>query len=104
MTWHLKANLFRDQQTGRWVGHCLDLDLVTSGNTQDEAILNLQSVVTLYLEMTPLPQAPRTAALTDWQLHTILRDQGCSPHLFKIPMVAECEYWLETMIEMMITC
>ncbi len=42
--------LDEDEQAGVWVGHCLDFDLVTSGDTPDIAWTNLKSVVKLHIE------------------------------------------------------
>lgn len=46
----LSCVLSRDEETGRWLGHCLDFDLVTSGKTEDEAWKNLRGVVKMHIE------------------------------------------------------
>jgi hypothetical protein len=42
--------LRQDGETGRWEGHCLDFDLVTSGSTEDVAWENLKKVVKRHVE------------------------------------------------------
>jgi hypothetical protein len=46
----LRCLLQADPETGRWNGHCLDLDLATSGKDPDQAWLNLRAVVRLHVE------------------------------------------------------
>lgn len=46
----LSCLLSEDGQTKRWLAHCLDFDLVTSGNDEDQAWKNLKSVVRLHVE------------------------------------------------------
>jgi hypothetical protein len=46
----LRCLLQHDQETGRWNGHCLDLDLATSGETSEVAWKNLRAVVRLHIE------------------------------------------------------
>ena len=46
----LRCLLHHDVETGRWNGHCLDLDLATSGKTADQAWENLRAVVRLHVE------------------------------------------------------
>lgn len=46
----LRCLLTVDQETGRWLGHCLDFDIVTSGKDEDRAWKNLVSVVRLHVE------------------------------------------------------
>lgn len=46
----LSCLLSEDAQTKRWLAHCLDFDLVTSGTDEDQAWKNLKSVVRLHVE------------------------------------------------------
>ena len=46
----LSCLLTLDKETGRWNGHCLDFDIVTSGVDEDEAWQNLKAVVRLHVE------------------------------------------------------
>src|ERR1051325_7732009 len=46
----IKCILSIDQETGLWVGRCLDFGLVTSGKTAESAWTNLKSVVKLHIE------------------------------------------------------
>ena len=46
----LSCLLFVDKETKRWVAHCLDFDLATSGKDEDAAWDNLKSVVRLHVE------------------------------------------------------
>lgn len=46
----LRCFLFEDAATKRWVAHCLDFDIVTSGKDEDLAWSNLKSVVRLHVE------------------------------------------------------
>jgi predicted RNase H-like HicB family nuclease len=46
----LRCLLQIDTETGRWNGHCLDLDLATSGKDAEEAWKNLRAVVRLHVE------------------------------------------------------
>ena len=42
--------LSKDEQTGRWLAHCLDFDLMTSAKSQDIAWENLRKVVRAHIE------------------------------------------------------
>jgi predicted RNase H-like HicB family nuclease len=46
----LRCLLKPDPESKKWVGHCLDFDLVTSGRTLDSAWDNLRAVVKLHVE------------------------------------------------------
>ena len=46
----LSCLLFVDGETKRWVAHCLDFDLATSGRDEDAAWSNLKAVVRLHVE------------------------------------------------------
>jgi hypothetical protein len=46
----LRCLLTPDQETGRWNGHCLDLDVATSGKDADQAWHNLRAIVRLHVE------------------------------------------------------
>jgi hypothetical protein len=46
----LRCLLTKDVQTGRWLGHCLDFDIVTSGKDEDSAWNNLKAVVRAHVE------------------------------------------------------
>lgn len=46
----LRCLLQEDTETGRWNGHCLDLDIATSGKDPDQAWKNLLAVVRLHVE------------------------------------------------------
>src|SRR5580692_3890336 len=46
----LSCLLFEDAETKRWVAHCLEFDLVTSGKDEDAAWANLKSVVKTHVE------------------------------------------------------
>jgi len=46
----LSCLLTKDAETGRWIGHCLDFDIVTSGLNQDSAWSNMKEVVRLHVE------------------------------------------------------
>ena len=46
----LSCLLSIDEQTGRWLAHCLDFDLMTSAKTQDAAWENLRKVVRVHVE------------------------------------------------------
>jgi len=46
----LRCLLLSDAKTGRWNGHCLDLDIATSGEDPDQAWKNLLAVVRLQVE------------------------------------------------------
>ena len=39
-----------DQETGSWIGKCLDFGLVTSGATEEQAWSNMKSVVKMHVE------------------------------------------------------
>jgi len=46
----LSCVLWRDADTSRWLGHCLDFDVATSGRTEDEAWANLRDIVRAHIE------------------------------------------------------
>jgi len=46
----IKCFLRPDNESGSWVGHCLDFDLVTSGKTEEIAWTHLKAVVKLHIE------------------------------------------------------
>src|ERR1700721_2415759 len=46
----LSCLLSKDEQTGRWLAHCLDFDLLTSAKTEDTAWENLRKVVRVLIE------------------------------------------------------
>lgn len=46
----LSCLLSHDKQTGLWVNHCLDFDLVTSGTSEDEAWSSMKSVLRVHVE------------------------------------------------------
>lgn len=46
----LRCLLTKDTVTGRWLGHCLDFDIVTSGEDEDKAWTNLKAVVRAHVE------------------------------------------------------
>lgn len=46
----LSCLLTPDEETGRWNGHCLDFDIVTSGLNEDAAWANLKAVVKNHVE------------------------------------------------------
>jgi len=46
----LRCLLTRDVETGRWIGHCLDFDIVTSGRDPEIAWMNLKAVVRAHVE------------------------------------------------------
>src|SRR4029077_4276169 len=46
----LSCLLTRDAETGRWLAHCLDLDLITSGKDEDAAWSNLKGVLRAHVE------------------------------------------------------
>ena len=46
----LRCLLTRDAETNRWLGHCLDLDIVTSAKDEDVVWDNLKAVVRLHVE------------------------------------------------------
>jgi hypothetical protein len=46
----LRCLLTPDVETGRWLGHCLEFDIVTSGKDPDSAWKNLKAVVRLHVE------------------------------------------------------
>lgn len=46
----LRCLLTLDRETERWNGHCLDLDIVTSGKDAEQAWQNLRAVVRLHVE------------------------------------------------------
>jgi hypothetical protein len=46
----LRCLLQLDTESKRWNGHCLDLDLATSGKDPDQAWQNLRAVVRLHVE------------------------------------------------------
>lgn len=47
---NLSCVLSFDKETQRWVGHCLDFDLATSGKTDSEAWKNLLHIVKMHVE------------------------------------------------------
>lgn len=46
----LSCLLSKDGQTGRWLAHCLDFDLLTSAKTEEIAWENLRKVVRAHIE------------------------------------------------------
>jgi predicted RNase H-like HicB family nuclease len=46
----IRCLLNSDPASGRWVAHCLDFDLVTSGKTDEAAWTNIKAVVKLHIE------------------------------------------------------
>jgi hypothetical protein len=46
----LSCLLSKDEQTGRWLAHCLDFDLLTSAKSQDTAWENLRKIVRVHIE------------------------------------------------------
>src|SRR5580698_6724531 len=46
----IKCLLHLDTDSGAWIGHCLDFDIVTSGRTEEMAWTHLKSVVKLHIE------------------------------------------------------
>lgn len=67
----LSCLLAKDAETGRWLGHCLDFDIVTSGLDQDKAWQNLKEVVRLHVEQ----------CFTNWPLGL---SRGASQETWKI--------------------
>jgi predicted RNase H-like HicB family nuclease len=53
----LRCLLSKDMVTGRWLGHCLDFDIVTSGEDEEKAWKNLKAVVRAHVE----------SCFTQWQ-------------------------------------
>lgn len=65
-----------DDETGRWVAHCLDFDLVTSGKTEDDAWKHLLRIVKMHVEhcFTHRPEGlTQKADPADWALFTDLK-------------------------------
>lgn len=46
----LSCLLSHDKQTGLWVNHCLDFDLVTSGTSEDQAWSAMKSILQSHVE------------------------------------------------------
>jgi len=46
----LSCLLFEDGESKRWIAHCLDFDLATSGKDEDAAWKNLKSAVRTHVE------------------------------------------------------
>lgn len=46
----LQCSTCRDQETGLYISHCLNFDLMESGNTPDEAWGNLKAALKQYIE------------------------------------------------------
>ncbi|HLJ88764.1 MAG TPA: hypothetical protein VKZ53_18240 [Candidatus Angelobacter sp.] len=46
----LSCLLSHDRQTGLWVNHCLDFDLVTSGISEDQAWNSMKAVLQAHIE------------------------------------------------------
>src|SRR5258707_63699 len=46
----LSCTLSRDAETSRWLAHCLNFDLITSGKDQDSAWQNLIRIVRAHIE------------------------------------------------------
>lgn len=46
----LKAIIYPDKESGEYLAHCLELDLMTSGQTQQEAAQNLLDVVATQIQ------------------------------------------------------
>jgi hypothetical protein len=73
----LSCLLTKDKETGRWGGHCLDFDIVTSGLDEDLAWENLKQVVRLHVEncFTHWQLGlKRSASQERWQVFNRLRD------------------------------
>lgn len=73
----LSCLLTKDKETGRWIGHCLDFDIVTSGLDDDLAWKNLKEVVTLHVENCFTHWQPglrRSASQERWQVFNRLCD------------------------------
>jgi predicted RNase H-like HicB family nuclease len=46
----LSCLMGKDAETGLFLGHCLNFDLVTSGKTEDEAWQNLKTIIKAHFE------------------------------------------------------
>jgi hypothetical protein len=67
-----------DNETGRWIAHCLDFDLVTSGKTEDDAWKHLLRIVKMHVEhcFTHRPEGlQHEADPTEWTLFKALKQQ-----------------------------
>ena len=46
------------EDDGAFVAQCLDVDIASEGDTEEEAVENLREALTLYGEDHPIPAAP----------------------------------------------
>ncbi len=72
----LSCVLFVDNESNKWVAHCLDFDLATSGRDEDAAWKNLKTVVRVHVEncFTHWPDAlKKRASEEEWQQFNALK-------------------------------
>ena len=55
-------------EEGGYVARCLELPVVTEGDTVEEAVAMLREAVELYLEDQPLPEQPPHPVLTPFDV------------------------------------
>jgi predicted RNase H-like HicB family nuclease len=60
---------------GQWVGHCLDLDLVTQGDSLRDAVESIGEAVDLVLESGDVPRYKR-APQSFWDLFVSVLSEG----------------------------
>jgi hypothetical protein len=46
----IKCLLSQDQETGLWISHCLDFDIITSGSTESESWDAMKKVLRAHIE------------------------------------------------------
>ncbi|HUY44428.1 MAG TPA: type II toxin-antitoxin system HicB family antitoxin [Streptosporangiaceae bacterium] len=55
-------------EEGGYVARCLELPVVTEGDTAEEAVVMLREAVELYLEDQPFPEQPPHPVLTPFDI------------------------------------
>ena len=61
-----------------YVAQCLEVDVVSQGKTEDEAVANLQEALELYFEPPTPSIAPRRREVAVGTLHSIVCQVGIS--------------------------
>ncbi len=97
--------LRKDKETGRWEGHCLNFDIVTSGSTEEIAWENLKKVVRRHVEQCFTDWRPglqRRAAECHWEEFETLKLKGIQFRqdklsLYLVKPKEDDEHWLRAL-------
>ena len=73
MFYTIKAQIYDGEESG-FVAECLELPIVTQGQTMDEVIFNLREAISLHLEgedLTALGFAPHPPIVINYEMESV---------------------------------